>query len=188
MLNRAMTILKSGQAAPLFSLPDSDMQRVELARYRGRKNVVLYFYPRDGTPACALQATDFSDHEDDFARLDCVVTGVSPDDCLCHAEFRDANGVSIVLLADTECEVCEKYGVLRVDAEPDAAPGAVGSAASSRPLAEQAHSFEYGSAGRHITPATFVIDKRGVVRNALYHVSLRGHALQVLDLVRGLRQ
>lgn len=187
MPNRATTILKSGQTAPLFSLPDSDMQRVDLARYRGRKNVVLYFYPRDGTPACTLQATDFSDHEDDFARLDCVVIGVSPDDCLCHAEFRDANGVSIVLLADTECEVCEKYGVLKVDAEQDAKPGGAGSAAPSRPSAEQGHSFEYISTGRHITRATFVIDKRGVVRHAIYNVSLRGHALQVLDLVKGLR-
>jgi peroxiredoxin Q/BCP len=154
--------LKPGQAAPLFSLPDSDMERVDLARFRGRKNVVLYFYPRDGTPACTLQATDFSDHEDDFAQHDCVVIGVSPDDCLCHAEFRDANGVSIVLLADTECEVCEKYGVVE--------PGVV----------------HAGQAPRHVTRATFVIDKRGVVRHALYNVSPRGHVAQVLDLVRGL--
>jgi len=117
-------MLKTGQRAPLFSLPDSDMVRVDLARYRGRKNVVLYFYPRDGTPACTLQATNFSDHEDEFARHDCVVLGISPDDCLCHAEFRDANGVSIVLLADTECEVCEKYGVLQAgDDAADVAPG-----------------------------------------------------------------
>jgi len=77
--NRATTILKMGQAAPLFSLPDSERVRVDLARF------------------------------------DCVVIGVSPDDCLRHAEFGEANGVSIVLLADTECEVCEKYGVLQAD-------------------------------------------------------------------------
>ena len=185
--SRATTILKAGQAAPLFSLPDPDMRRVDLARYRGRKNVVLYFYPRDGTPACTLQATDFSDHEDDFARLDCVVIGVSPDDYLCHAEFRDANGVSIVLLADTECEVCEKYGVLQGDAGRDGAPGNAAAPAGSRPSAQPADAFAHVSAGRHVTRATFVIDKRGVVRHAMYHVNQRGHALQVLNLVKGLR-
>jgi len=87
------------------------MESVDLSRFRGKKNVVLYFYPRDGTPACTLQATDFTDHEEDFAREDCVVIGVSPDDCLCHAEFRDAHGVSIRLLADPEGEVSQKYGV-----------------------------------------------------------------------------
>src|SRR4051812_10284684 len=103
--------LQAGEPAPLFSLPDADMESVDLSRFRGKKHVVLYFYPRDGTPACTLQATDFSDHEDEFARHDCVVIGVSPDDCLCHAEFRDQHGVSIRLLADTECEVSQKYGV-----------------------------------------------------------------------------
>ena len=187
MPNRATTILKTGQAAPLFTLPDSDMERVDLARYRGRKNVVLYFYPRDGTPACTLQAMDFSDLEDDFARHDCVVIGVSPDDCLCHAEFRDANGVSIVLLADTECEVCEKYGVLQADAAPAGAVDNEGPVAARRRALRQGHSFEHLSAGRHVTRATFVIDKRGVVRHAIYNVSLRGHASQVLNFVKGLR-
>ena len=77
--------LQAGQAAPLFSLPDADMETVDLAQFRGKMNVVLYFYPRDGTPDCTLEATDFSDHEDEFSRHDCVVLGVSPDDCLSHA-------------------------------------------------------------------------------------------------------
>lgn len=186
-------MLKTGQRAPLFSLPDSDMVRVNLARYRGKKNVVLYFYPRDGTPACTLQATDFTDHEDEFARHDCVVLGVSPDDCMCHAEFRDANGVSIVLLADTECEVCEKYGVLQ------AADGAAAGASAGGHGGNGGNGGNGGLGGsagggpdgrrtdvRHITRATFVIDKRGVVRHALYNVSPRGHAMQVLDLVKAL--
>lgn len=199
---RTPALLQPGQSAPLFSLPDSDMERVDLARFRGRKNVVLYFYPRDGTPACTLQATDFSDHEDDFAQQDCVVIGVSPDDCLCHAEFRDANGVSIVLLADTECEVCEKYGVVE-HGEAAAIAGenagaafasngngglnarngarAAGNGGGAGPGAVQA-----GRVPRHITRATFIIDKRGVVRHALYNVSPRGHVVQVLELVRAL--
>ncbi len=159
------TTLRAGQPAPLFSLPDADMERVDLAKYRGRKNVVLYFYPRDGTPGCTLQATDFSDHENDFERLDCIVIGVSPDDCLSHAEFRDAVGVSICLLSDMENKVCEKYGVLRQDGEHPG--GANGS--------------------RCVMRATFVIDKNGTVRHALYNVSPRGHAAEVLNLVRNMR-
>jgi thioredoxin-dependent peroxiredoxin len=155
--------LQAGQPAPDFSLPDADMETVDLAQFRGKKNLVLYFYPKDGTPSCTLQATDFSDHEDEFARFDCVVIGVSPDDCLCHADFRDQNGVSIRLLADTEGETCRKYGVI--------------------------HEKEAGGEKKScITRSTFIIDKQGTVRHALYGVHPRGHAAEVLNLVKSLRQ
>jgi peroxiredoxin Q/BCP len=154
-------MLISGQPAPVFTLPDADMESVDLSHFRGRKNVVLYFYPKDGTPGCTTQATDFSDHEQDFARYDCVILGVSPDDCLCHAEFRDQNGVSITLLADTEGEVCRKYGVLK---EKEAS----------------------GVKKSCIVRSTFIIDKRGTVRHALYDVTPRGHAAEVMSLVKAL--
>ena len=154
--------LHAGQAAPSFSLPDADMETVDLEQFRGKKHVVLYFYPKDGTPGCTLEATDFSDHEDEFSRHNCVVIGVSPDDCLSHAGFRDQNGVSILLLADTEAEVCRKYGVV--------------------------HEKEANGARKScITRSTFIIDKQGTVRHALYGVTPRGHAAQVLSLVRSLR-
>lgn len=155
-------MLQAGQHAPTFSLPDADMQTVDVAKLRGKKNIVLYFYPKDGTPGCTMQATEFSDHEDEFARHDCVIMGVSPDDCLAHAEFRDANGVSIRLLADTEGEVCRKYGVLE-DRESN------------------------GQRRRSVVRSTFVIDKKGMVRHAFYNVNPRGHASEVLDLVKALR-
>ena len=154
--------LQAGQPAPLFSLPDADMENVDLGQFRGKKHVVLFFYPKDGTPGCTLEATDFSDHEEEFTRHDCVVMGVSPDDCLSHAGFRDQIGVSIRLLADTENEVCRKYRVVH----EKEANGAVKSC---------------------ITRSTFIIDKRGTVRHALYGVNPRGHAAQVLSLVRSLR-
>jgi peroxiredoxin Q/BCP len=137
------------------------METVDVGKLRGKKHVVLYFYPKDGTPGCTIQATEFSDHEDEFARYDCVVLGVSPDDCLAHAEFRDTNGVSIRLLADTEGEVCRKYGVLE-EKETN------------------------GQRKRSIVRSTFVIDKKGIVRHAFYNVNPRGHASEVLDLVRSL--
>lgn len=146
----------------MFALPDADMQTVDVAKLRGKKNIVLYFYPKDGTPGCTIQATEFSDHEDEFARYDCVIMGVSPDDCLAHAEFRDSNGVSIRLLADTEGEVCRKYGVL-----------------------EERESN--GQRRRSVLRSTFVIDKKGMVRHAFYNVNPRGHASEVLDLVKSLR-
>lgn len=155
-------MLQTGQHAPMFALPDADMQTVDVGKLRGKKNIVLYFYPKDGTPGCTIQATEFSDHEDEFARHDCVVIGVSPDDCLAHAEFRDTNGVSIRLLADTETEVCRKYGVL-----------------------EEKESN--GQLKRSIIRSTFVIDKKGLVRHAFYNVNPRGHANEVLGLVKSLR-
>ena len=151
-------MLQIGQPAPVFSLADPDMEPVNLAAFKGKKNVVLYFYPRDGTPGCTLQAIEFSDHEDEFTRNDCVVMGVSPDDCLSHAEFRDKHGLSVCLLADPEVEVCEQYGVREVK-EAD------------------------GVKKIGIVRATFLIDKKGRLRHALYGVNPRGHAQEVLQLV-----
>jgi peroxiredoxin Q/BCP len=154
-------MLQAGQPAPRFTLPDADMESVDLSRFRGKKNVVLYFYPRDGAPGCTLEATEFSDHEDEFARHDCVVMGVSADDCLRHAEFRDENGLSVTLLSDPEGEICRKYGVL-------------------------VEKHDNGSTRTCIQRATFIIDKRGTLCHALYGVNPRGHCAEVLDLVKDL--
>jgi len=156
-------MLEPGQAAPAFELPDADMQTVDLSAFKGKKNVVLYFYPKDGTPGCTLVTTDFSDHEEQFGKHDCVVLGVSRDDCLTHADFRDRNGVTIGLLSDTEGDVCRKYGVI------------------------QNKQSEDGSRRECLVRSTFVIDKKGVIRHAEYGVNPRGHAAEVFDLVRRLR-
>ena len=155
-------MLQPGQAAPSFELPDADMQTVNLSAFRGKKHVVLYFYPRDGTPGCTMVTTDFSDHEDQFQKHDCVVLGVSRDDCLTHADFRDRNGVTISLLSDTEGEVCRMYGVI------------------------QEKEME-GVRRECMVRSTFVIDKKGVIRHAEYGVSPRGHATEVFDIVKTLR-
>jgi peroxiredoxin Q/BCP len=72
-------MLKEGEAAPAFDLPDPDMEMVSLSSFAGRKNVVLYFYPKDDTPGCTLEAIAFSELEDDFSSLQTVVLGVSMD-------------------------------------------------------------------------------------------------------------
>ena len=71
-------MLQSGDIAPLFSLPDADMETFDLALVAGKHHLVLYFYPRDRTPGCTLQAADFSDREGEFARHGCNYQNSSP--------------------------------------------------------------------------------------------------------------
>ena len=153
--------LQVGQPAPGFDLPDADMEVVSLSGFKNRKNVVLYFYPRDDTPGCTMEAIDFSDLQDSFGDLDTIVLGVSMDDCQSHGQFRDKHGLSVQLLADVDGEVCGSYAVLH----------------------EKEHE---GRRKTCIQRSTFIIDKRGVLRHARYGVSPRGHAAEVLGLVRGL--
>jgi peroxiredoxin Q/BCP len=108
-----------------------------------------------------LQATDFSDHEDEFARLDCLIIGISRDDCLKHAEFRDKHGISVCLLSDAEVLACEQYGVWQAR--------------------EVNGVTKYG-----IVRSTFFIDKQGILRLALYGVNAKGHALAMLRAVKEL--
>ena len=155
-------MLEAGQPAPSFELPDADMQEVSLSAFKGKKHVVLYFYPKDGTPVCTMVTTDFSDHEEEFGKCDCVILGVSRDDCLSHAAFRDKHGLSIGLLSDPEGEVCRSYGVLQ---EKDTGEGV---------------------RRECLVRSTFVIDKGGVLRHVHYGVSPRGHAAEIFDVIRRL--
>jgi len=156
-------MLQPGQSAPGFDLPDADMEIVSLAGYKNRKNVVLYFYPKDDTPGCTMEATDFSDREDEFSSLDAVVLGVSMDDCLSHGSFRDKHGLALQLLADVDGDVCNSYEVLQ-ERERD------------------------GRKQACIQRSTFIIDKRGMLKHALYGVSPRGHAAEVLGLLKGMKK
>src|SRR3970040_1966084 len=91
--------LQRGQPAPGFDLPDADMKMVSLDSFRNRRNVVLYFYPKDDTPGCTREAIEFSERDDDFGALKAVVVGVSMDDCLSHGAFRDKHGLSVHIIA-----------------------------------------------------------------------------------------
>lgn len=103
--------LEAGAKAPLFCLPDADMGLFDLADALQRRLVVLHFYPRDAMPSSRRQAIDFSEHERDFARCGALVVGISLDECMTHADFRDENGISIELLSDPDGEVCRLYHV-----------------------------------------------------------------------------
>lgn len=152
-------MLQVGQAAPAFTLPDADMEMFALASLRGKQHAVLFFYPKDGTPYCTLEACNFSDHEEEFRKVDCAIFGISRDDCLRHAAFSDENGLSIRLLSDEDGAVSKKYGVART-VEKD------------------------GHKKLSIVRSTFVIDKAGVIRHAFYDVNPKGHATDIYHLVQ----
>ncbi len=154
-------MLKSGDRAPVFELPDADLNVVRLADTRGHANVVLYFYPKDDTPGCTAEALEFSELEMDFADSGALVLGVSMDDCMAHGAFRDKHGLAVQLLSDVEGDVCRSYGVMQ-------------------------HKEYEGGTRECIRRSTFVIDHKGVVRHALYGVSPRGHAAEVLQLIKEL--
>jgi len=154
-------LLKPGDKAPIFALPDADMNNVDFGRQCADRHVVLFFYPKDGTPCCTREVTDFSDHDGDFRRNNCLLFGVSRDDCLKHAEFRDKEGIGIDLLSDAEGLACSLYGVW----QPREVDG----------------QRKYG-----IVRSTFVIERGGVIRHALYNVNYKGHAQEVLRLVKEL--
>ena len=154
-------MLKAGDRAPDFSNPDADMNIVELSQFRG-KPLVLYFYVRDDTPGCTAEAIEFSELENDFVSAGAAVIGVSRDDCIKHGEFRDKHGISVRLLADKDQTTSAAYGVLQ-NREVD------------------------GVMRKSPVRSTFIIDKQGVIRHALYGVPSRGHAAEMLQLVKELK-
>lgn len=103
-------MLKENDVAPEFALHDQDGKEVSLSDFRGRR-VVLYFYPKDDTSGCTTQACELRDSVETFDAKDAVILGVSPDDVASHRRFADKFSLPFTLLADTDHEVAEKYGV-----------------------------------------------------------------------------
>jgi peroxiredoxin len=154
-------MLHPGDQAPVFTLPNADMERVSLDRLLGQRNLVIYFYPKNDTPGCTMEALDFTDLQPDFDAAQTDVVGISRDTCTSHGAFRDKYGLTVQLLADIEGEACEAYGVWRE---------------------KEAH----GEKRMGIVRSTFVVDKSGVIRHALYDVKPKGHAAEILELVQAL--
>lgn len=155
-------MLENQQPAPNFRAFDQNHQMVSLADYVGEKNVVLYFYPKDDTPGCTIEANDFTALAAEFAALDTVVIGVSKDTCQSHTDFIDKFGLKVDLLADTSGALCELYGVWR-------------------------EREKFGVKSMAILRSTFIIDKQGVLVDVGYGVNHEGHAEEVLEKVRQLQ-
>ena len=105
-----MSILKIGDKAPDFCLSDPDRGEFCLRDFKG-KWVVLYFYPKDNTKGCTLEAIEFTAVEDDFKKKNAVILAVSPDSLKSHSNFREKHNLSINLLSDTEKETLTAYEV-----------------------------------------------------------------------------
>lgn len=154
-------MLEAGQAAPTFELPDSDMNMASSKQFLGSKNLVLFFYPKDSTPGCTIEALEFSDLIDQFTSRETMVFGVSMDNFVSHAAFRDEQGLAVTLLSDIDGTLCESYGVWQ-------------------------ERERNGEKRMGILRSTFIVDREGVIRHSLYDVKPKGHAAQVLELVKQL--
>ncbi len=154
-------MLETGQTAPDFTSVDQNGDEVSLATWRGDKNVVLYFYPKDDTPGCTTEANEFTALIDQFAAADTVVLGVSKDSCEKHQKFINKHGLKVELLADTDGSLCELYGAWGLK------------------------KF-MGREFMGILRSTFVIDKNGQLAHVDYKVRAKGHAAAILDIVKSL--
>lgn len=152
-------MLKAGDKAPSFCLPDADMNRIDLDKVLPLGPVVLSFYPKDDTPGCTLAALEFTDLQSEFETLSATVFGISRDSCVSHGAFRDKHGLTIQLLADLDGEICMDYGVWQ----------------------ELEHKGQMKSG---VLRSTFILDSEGLIRHALYGVRPKGHAAEVLELLR----
>jgi thioredoxin-dependent peroxiredoxin len=149
-------MIEKGSPAPDFTLPNDQGGDVTLSEQRGRK-VVLYFYPKDDTPGCTVQACDFRDAQPDFDGLDATVLGVSADSIESHRAFREKYDLNFPLLSDESHDMLEAYGVWK-----------------SHPV--------YGMT---IERSTFLIDEKGIVEEIWRGVSPKGHTDMLKDRLGG---
>ncbi len=154
-----MSQITPGAAAPDFEAPRDGGETVRLSDFKGRK-VVLYFYPKDDTSGCTVEAIEFSEQIAAFEAAGAVVIGVSKDSAKKHDKFRDKHGLKVILVSDEGGDICERYGVW-------------------------AEKSMYGKTYMGIERATFLIDETGVVSHVWRKVKAPGHAAAVLDAAKG---
>ena len=152
-----MTELKQGQQAPDFKLKDTYGKLHSLKDYRGKK-IILYFYPKDNTTGCTIEACEFRDGYKLFTDRKAVILGVSPDNEASHKKFVDKHNLPFTLLADINAEVSKKYGVYGPK------------------------SF-MGKKYNGIYRTTFLIDEKGKILKIFENVKAAGHAKEILSLL-----
>lgn len=151
-----------GDKASFVGLTFEDGGNLNLADYVG-KNIVLYFYPKDDTPGCTLEAKGFNDHLNDFANLNTVIIGVSKDSKDSHEKFKKKHCLNIMLASDLEGKACENYGVW-------------------------VEKSMYGKKYFGINRSTFLIDTEGNIKKIWKNVSVTGHVQDVLEEVKTLNK
>jgi peroxiredoxin Q/BCP len=153
-------MIDAGDIAPDFSLPRDGGGEVTLSALRP-KAVVLYFYPKDDTSGCTVEAKDFTAAAEDFAAAGAVVVGLSKDSVKSHDKFAAKHALNLILASDEQSDVCERYGVW-------------------------AEKSMYGKKYMGIERATFLIDGTGKVARAWHKVKVPGHVDEVLAAAKAL--
>ncbi|RUT43255.1 thioredoxin-dependent thiol peroxidase [Paenibacillus anaericanus] len=151
--------VKIGQPVPEFKLPASGGGEISLSQFRGQK-VVIYFYPKNMTPACTQEACDFRDLSSVFAEHNTVVFGISGDTVTSHDKFIMKKELTFPLLSDVDHEVCRMFGVWQI-----------------KKL--------YGREYEGIVRSTFLIDEEGRLLREWRGVRVKGHTDEVLEAVKG---
>ena len=149
-----MSNIKQGDNAPEFTGVNQNGDAVSLSRYAGKK-LVLYFYPKDDTPGCTAEACNLRDNYDQFLSKGYAILGVSPDSEKKHQKFIDKYDLPFDLLADTEKETCEMFGVW---------------------VQKSMYGREYMGVAR----TTFIIDENGIVEEVISKVKTKDHTAQIL--------
>ena len=147
-------MLKTGEKAPQFTLPDKEGTSVSLSDFLG-KQVVLYFYPKDGTPGCTRQACAFAGLYREFLERNAEVIGVRRDSSASHARFAEKNGLPFILLSDPELEAIRAYGVWQ-----------------EKKL--------YGKTSMGVARTTFLIDEQGNIAKIMQKVKPDTNAAEIL--------
>ena len=150
-----MSELNVGDKAPDFCLQDPDRGEICLNELTG-KWVVLYFYPKDNTKGCTMEALEFTAAEDDFKAKNATILGVSPDSLSSHSRFREKHDLTINLLSDSEKKTLEAYGVWQ-----------------KKKL--------YGREYMGVVRSTFLIDLEGIIAYTWYNVKVPNHVDKVLE-------
>ncbi len=150
-------MVAEGGEAPMFTLKADDGREISLSDFRGKK-VVLYFYPKDGTPGCTNEAKEFRDNIGEFEKENAVILGVSKDSVDSHRKFKQKHNLPFTLLSDPEGTVLDLYGVWK-----------------KKSL--------YGRTFMGTERTTFLIDELGIVKRVFRKVKVKGHAqICLLDL------
>lgn len=152
--------IEVGKNAPAFTLPSDSGEEISLADLKG-KNVVLYFYPKDDTPGCTIEAQDFTKRLKDFEALDAIVFGVSKDNIKSHCKFIEKYSLKITLLADEAQKTCKDYDVIK-------------------------EKSMLGKKYMGIERSTFLINKIGKIAKIWRGVKVNGHVDEVLEALKQL--
>jgi thioredoxin-dependent peroxiredoxin len=152
--------LNEGKYAPDFCLPDQNNKNICLKDYRG-KNIILYFYPKDNTPGCSMEAMMFTKYKPEFEKLNTTIIGVSKDSCDSHRKFIENKNLNLTLISDENKEIQEKYGVWK----PKKFMGK-----------------EFLGTIR----TTFLINSEGKIKRIWNNVKVNGHVEEVLKEVKNI--